>query len=105
MCDPYVKEELFLMSQLFHSPLADISNLALLSAVLTFLSKLFSLIGRSVGKVWTSLQTSLIICVSDSHWVVLLMRWGSPGGICAKLCTVTASNNRVHMPWSVMTLL
>jgi len=37
-------------SQLFHSPLAEISNLAL-SAVLTFLSKSFSLIGRSVGSV------------------------------------------------------
>ena len=34
MCDPYVKES---FSQLFHCPLAEISNLAL-TAVLTFLS-------------------------------------------------------------------
>jgi len=25
----------------------------------------------------------------------------SPSGICAKLCTVAASNNRVYMPWSL----
>ena len=56
--------------QLFHSPLAEISNFAL-SAALNFLSKSFSLIGRNVGSILTSLQPSLIICASRvSHWVV-----------------------------------
>ena len=35
-----------------------------------FFHSQFSLIGRSVGLVWTSLQTSLIICASVSHRVV-----------------------------------
>ena len=50
-------------SQLFHSLLAEMSNFAL-SDMLTFLLNPFSLIGRSVGSIWTSLQTSLIICAS-----------------------------------------
>ena len=31
----------------------------------------------------------------------ILLRSEIPSGICAKLCTVAASNNRVHMPWSL----
>jgi len=30
-----------------------------------------------------------------------MMRSESPSGICAKLRTVAASNNRDHMPWSL----
>ena len=37
-------------SQLFHNPLAKVSHLAL-SAVMTFLSDLFSVIGKSVGSI------------------------------------------------------
>jgi len=31
----------------------------------------------------------------------ILLRLEIPSSICAKLCTVAASNNRVHMPWSL----
>jgi len=31
----------------------------------------------------------------------VLLRSEIPSGICAKLRTVAASNNRVHMPWSL----
>ena len=31
----------------------------------------------------------------------ILLRSDIPSGICAKLRTVAASNNRVHMPWSL----
>ena len=33
--------------------------------------------------------------------LILLLRSEIPSGICAKLRTVAASNNRVHMPWSL----
>jgi len=32
---------------------------------------------------------------------IVLLRSEIPSGICAKLRTVAASNNRVHMPWSL----
>jgi len=47
MGDPHVKERFFIV---FHNPLTEISNLALL-AKSTFISKLFLLIGKSVGSV------------------------------------------------------
>jgi len=57
-------------SQLFHSPFAEISNLAL-STVLTFFSNSFSAIGRSVGSIWTYLQTTFqYLYFRVSHWVV-----------------------------------
>ena len=31
----------------------------------------------------------------------MLLRSEIPSGMCEKLCTVAASNNRVHMPWSL----
>ena len=34
-------------------------------------------------------------------WCIVLLRSEIPSGICAKLRTVAASNNRVHMPWSL----
>jgi len=37
------------------------------------------------------------------HLTNLLLRSEIPSGICAKLRTVAASNNRVHMPWSLST--
>ena len=43
---------------------------------------------------------------ANSHFVfesnlVVVLRSEIPSGICAKLRTVAASNNRVHMPWSL----
>jgi len=38
---------------------------------------------------------------SDSTVFDMLLRSEIPSGICAKLRTVAASNNRVHMPWSL----
>jgi len=35
------------------------------------------------------------------HTLLPLLRSEIPSGICAKLRTVAARNNRVHMPWSV----
>jgi len=46
-------------------------------------------------------------CVVYMQWVnitcneLLLLRSEIPSGMCAKLRTVAASNNRVHMPWSL----
>jgi len=37
--------------------------------------------------------------------MVVLLRSEIPSGICAKLRTVAASNNRVHMPWSLCNCL
>ena len=33
--------------------------------------------------------------------IILMMRLESPSGKCAKFSTMPASNNRVHMPWSL----
>jgi len=56
-------------SQLLPSPLAEISNLAL-SGVLTFLSKSFSLIGKSVGlseHLYRITDLSHYLCLKVSH--------------------------------------
>ena len=37
----------------------------------------------------------------QSYLIKVLLRSEIPSGICAKLRTVAASNNRVHMPWSL----
>ena len=39
-------------------------------------------------------------CLCQTFWFILL-RSEIPSGKCAKLRTVAASNNRVHMPWSL----
>jgi len=61
VCDPYVKEQF--LRAIPQSSCKDIQP-CIVSSV-DFLSKSFSLIGKSVGSVWTSLQTSLIICASE----------------------------------------
>ena len=71
MCGPYVKE--CFLTAIPQSSRRN-TNLAL-SAILTFLSKSISLIGRSVGSIWKSLQTFFIICSSESltelsHWSI-----------------------------------
>jgi len=40
-------------------------------------------------------------CNYPSTYGLVLLRSEIPSGICAKLRTVAASNNRVHMPWSL----
>jgi len=57
------------LSQLFQSSLAEISNHAL-SVVLTFFSNLFLVICKSLGFVRTSQQISHNLCPQVFHWVV-----------------------------------
>jgi len=38
-------------------------------------------------------------CCSVVVYSVIVLRSEIPSGMCAKLRTVAASNNRVHMPW------
>jgi len=47
--------------------------------------------------IWRSLNATFTLCQS----ILQLLRSEIPSGICAKLRTVAASNNRVHMPWSL----
>jgi len=46
-----------------------------------------------------------VVCVLESwrvrFFIVVLLRSEMPSGMCAKLRTVAACNNRVHMPWSL----
>ena len=60
------------------------------------------------SKKWTIVSSYLQLSWLDSIiawlWATLcyvLLRSEIPSGICAKLRTVAASNNRVHMPWSL----
>ena len=62
MCDLYAKESF--LTAIPHSSRRDIQPCIVSSVDFSLWS--FSLIGRSVGSVWTSLQTSLIICASES---------------------------------------
>ena len=39
--------------------------------------------------------------IQNRNWPLLLLRSEIPSVICTKLRTVAASNNRVHMPWSL----
>jgi len=66
MCDPYVKE---VFSQLFHSSLAEISNLAL-SAVLTSFIVIFTDWQKCGFSLNIPADLSLYLCLSLSHSVV-----------------------------------
>jgi len=46
-------------------------------------------------------ETGSCSTLKKSTPTLLLLRSKIPSGICAKLRTVAASNNRVHMPWSL----
>jgi len=43
----------------------------------------------------------LTLAVSGRRSIVAVLRLEIPSGMCAKLRTVAASNNRAHMPWSL----
>jgi len=48
---------------------------------------------------WNYCSTLPLDCTCSFNYV--LLRLEIPSGMCAKLRTVAASNNRVHMPWSL----
>ena len=54
-------------------------------------------IARSLCEGWTPHDLHILGTAPLS----ILLRSEIPSGICAKLRTVAASNNRVHMPWSL----
>jgi len=66
MCDPYVK--VCFLTAIPQSSHENIPTCIVTS--IDFLSKSFSLIGKSVGSIWSSLQTSQYLCLWVSHWVV-----------------------------------
>ena len=47
------------------------------------------------------ISASILRWTNASGMIIVLLRSEIPSGICAKLRTVAASNNRVHMPWSL----
>ena len=58
--------------------------------------------------VWLKVLKSLEYCSTELAYhlkigfiYMVLLRSEIPSGICAKLRTAAASNNRVHMPWSL----
>jgi len=56
------------------------------------------LVLRSVLSVFINLRSAECVC---SYYGLRVVAIGNPERICAKLRTVAASNNRVHMPWSL----
>ena len=54
-----------------------------------------------VNAFYTNLTDGKISRLKFLSSIFVLLRSEIPSGICAKLRTVAASNNRVHMPWSL----
>ena len=78
----------------------DIQPWIVSTLVLTFLSKSFSLIGRSVGSVWTSLQTSHYLCLRVSHWVAPYWSVATQFAYEAVIYKACLSTSTVCMPFT-----